>query len=123
MEDMLPYFASILEQDPAPVVICNMSNDIIYMNPAAIENYSDDGGEILIGRCILDCHPPAAAKGITRVVEWFAKSKENNLVHTMHSDRRDVYMIALRDTDGNLIGYYEKHEYRTPDLSSLYAMR
>ena len=24
-------------------------------------------------------------------------------------------MIALRDEDGTLIGYYEKHEYRTPE--------
>ena len=31
-------------------------------------------------------------------------------------------MIALRDAEGNLIGYYEKHEYRNREQGALYAM-
>ena len=122
MEDLSPYFRSVLEQDEAPVVICNLNNDIIYMNPAAIERYADDSGEKLIGRCLFDCHGRAAVEHIVKVVEWFQKSPENNLVHTMHSDKRDVYMVALRDADGRLIGYYEKHESRVPDDRPAYAM-
>ena len=122
MEDLSPYFRSVLEQDEAPVVICNLNNDIIYMNPAAIERYADDSGEKLIGRCIFDCHGRAAVEHIVKVVEWFQKSPENNIVHTMHSDKRDVYMVALRDADGRLIGYYEKHESRVPDDRPAYAM-
>ena len=120
--DMLPFFRSILEQDPSPIVVCDISNDIIYMNPAAIEHYNQDGGKILLGRCVYDCHPPMAVKAIVKVVEWFSKSPENNIVHTMHSDTRDVYMVALRDEDGRLIGYYEKHDSRIPDTSPTYAM-
>ena len=30
---------------------------------------------------------------------------------TVH--HKDVYMVALRDGSGRLIGYYEKHEDRT----------
>ena len=29
-------------------------------------------------------------------------------------------MVALRDENGELIGYYEKHEYRTPETMKLY---
>ena len=29
---------------------------------------------------------------------------------------------ALRDADGTLIGYYEKHEYRSPETMKLYDM-
>ena len=29
-------------------------------------------------------------------------------------------MVALRDTDGALIGYYEKHEYRNRETAKLY---
>ena len=36
--------------------------------------------------------------------------------------RQDVYMVALRDADGTLIGYYEKHEYRSPETMKLYDM-
>ena len=31
------YFKSIIEQDRCAVVICNLENEIIYMNPTAIE--------------------------------------------------------------------------------------
>ena len=33
---------------------------------------------------------------------------------------KDVYMIALRNYRGELIGYYEKHEYRTPETEKPY---
>ena len=31
-------------------------------------------------------------------------------------------MVALRNDQGTLIGYYEKHEYRTRDMAGLYQM-
>ena len=33
------YFKSIIEQDQAPVVICDTEHTVIYMNPAAVERY------------------------------------------------------------------------------------
>ena len=36
---MLAFFKSILEQDAAPVVICDLNSVILYMNPAAIDTY------------------------------------------------------------------------------------
>lgn len=38
------------------MVICNLEHEIIYMNPAAIENYSKRDGEKLIGQKLMDCH-------------------------------------------------------------------
>ena len=37
-------------------------------------------------------------------------------IHTFYNEKqaKDVYMVALRDEDGALIGY-EKHEYRARD--------
>jgi hypothetical protein len=32
-------------------------------------------------------------------------------------------MIALRDGKGNLIGYYEKHEYRNRDITPFYDFK
>lgn len=31
-----------------------------------------------------------------------------------------VYMVALRDDNGALIGYYEKHEYRNRETTGFY---
>ena len=122
--DMLPFFSSIIGQDPMPVVICGIDHRILYMNPAAIEHYSDRGGKNLIGLIIFDCHRPETAKIIKEVVEWFAQNEKNNIVHTFFSEtmQRDVYMVALRDEEGRLIGYYEKHESRKRDPSAFYNM-
>lgn len=116
------YFKSIIEQDRCAVVICNLENEIIYMNPTAIARYQKRGGAALIGKSLLDCHNPNSAKMIKKVVLWFAKSKENNIVYTSYNEKenKDIYMVALRDEDGTLIGYYEKHEYRNAETAKLY---
>lgn len=31
-------------------------------------------------------------------------------------------MVALRDEEGTLIGYYEKHEYRNHETAKLYNL-
>ena len=33
---------------------------------------------------------------------------------------KDVYMVVLRDDTGELIGYYEKHEYRNREMMERY---
>lgn len=33
---------------------------------------------------------------------------------------KDVYMVAIRDNDGELIAYYEKHEYRDKETMKMY---
>ena len=116
------YFKSIIEQDRCAVVICNLENEIINMNPTAIARYQKWGGAALIGKSLLDCHNPNSSKMIKKVVLWFAKSKENNIVYTSYNEKenKDVYMVALRDEDGTLIGYYEKHEYRNAETAKLY---
>ena len=59
---------------------------------------------------------------IQKAVLWFAESKEHNLIYTFHNEKenKDVYMVALRDEDGTLIGYYEKHEYRNAETMERY---
>ena len=50
--------------------------------------------------------------------------KAINIVYTFHNEKqnKDVYMVALRD-DGELIGYYEKHEYRNAETMEPYDMK
>ncbi len=116
------FFKSVIEQDRNAVVICNLNHEIIYMNPTAIERYAKHGGAELVGKSLLDCHNPQSCQMINRVLGWFGESKENNIVYTYHNEKenKDVYMVALRDDDGALIGYYEKHEYRNAETAKLY---
>ena len=117
------FYKSIVDQDRASVVICNLKHEIIYMNPAAVISYAKRGGDKLIGRSLLDCHNPESRDKIQQVVEWFAANESHNIVYTFHNEKqnKDVYMVALRD-EGKLIGYYEKHEYRNVETMKLYDL-
>lgn len=120
--ELTAFFKSVLEQDTAPVVLCDLEDTIIYLNPAAAHAYQSYGGAALLGRSLLDCHPAEACAQIHKVVEWFAASADHNIIYTYKNtqENKDVYMVALRDDEKNLIGYYEKHEYRTTESRALY---
>ncbi len=113
-------FKSVLEQDKAPIVVCDMQSTVVYMNPSAIARYHRD----LTGENLKNCHPADANEKIDRVLAWFEKSREHNIVYTYRNDaeNKDVYMVALRDEDGTLIGYYEKHEFRNRETAKLYDL-
>ena len=113
-----PFFKSILEQDKAPVVVCDTQSTVIYMNPSAIARYKRD----LTGKNLRDCHTAVSNEKIDRVLEWFGKCRENNIVYISRNEKenKDVYMVALRSDDGALIGYYEKHECRNRETAKLY---
>lgn len=90
-------FQSVIDQDRAGVVICNLEHEIVYMNPASREM-------------------------IDKVIHWFMESEKNNMIYTFHNEKqnKDVYMVALRDSEQKLIGYYEKHEYRDRETAKRY---
>lgn len=116
------FFKSVLESDSAPVVICDLNHTIVYLNPAARARYQKHGE--LRGASIFDCHNADSCEKIRRVVEWFGADKSHNKVYTFRNDKeqKDVYMIALRDESGELIGYYEKHEYRASETMEKYKL-
>lgn len=118
------YFKSIVEQDRCAVVVCDTKHEIIYMNPAAKKRYEKSGGGALVGGSLLDCHGPKSNEMIEKVLEWFGACEDNNLVYTSFNEKenKDVYMVALRDEDKKLIGYYEKHEYRNAETMKMYDL-
>lgn len=120
--ELTSYFKSVIEQDVCAVVICNLEHEIIYMNPEAKRRYAKRGGEALLGKSLFACHNHESQEKIRRVVAWFAESREHNRMFTYHNpkENKDVYMIALRAEDGNLIGYYEKHEFRDAEAGEPY---
>ena len=114
------FLKSVIDSDTAPVVICDLNHTVVYMNPASVARYHTD----LTGKSIKACHNAKSNEKIDEVVAWFAQSKDNNVVSTSRNDKenKDVYMVALRNDNGELIGYYEKHEYRNRETSPLYKM-
>lgn len=120
--ELTQFFKSLVDEDKSAVVICNLNHAIIYMNPAACERYSKRGGAALLGTNLLDCHNSKSNEMIHKVLEWFRLSKANNRIYTSYIEKEnmDVYMVALRDEQGELIGYYEKHEYRNRETQAFY---
>ncbi len=123
LKEYVSFFKSLIDQDRSAVVICNLEHEIIYMNPAAVRSYEKRGGDKLMGRNLLECHNPESVEKIKKVVDWFARSEEHNIVYTFHDEKQNKvgYMVALRE-NGKLIGYYEKHEYRNPESMKFYDM-
>lgn len=120
--DLNEIYKSVLEADRADVVICDLDHRIIYMNPAAVKSHEKRGGEALLGRSLLDCHNEKSCEMIIKVVDWFKASPDNNLIYTSYNPKqnKDVYMVALRNEAGDLIAYYEKHEYRNRESMKMY---
>ena len=115
------YFKSLIDIDDTTIIICDLNHTIIYMNKFATDLYAKRNMNLL-GSNLLKCHNEDSNEKILKVVEWFKKDVNNNFVHTFFNEKqnKDVYMVALRDDDGILIGYYEKHEYRNKDLTPFY---
>ena len=124
MIDLNEVYKSVLDADKAAVVICDLDHAIIYMNPAAVSRYEKWGGKNLIGKNLLNCHNDKSREMIRRVLDWFKSSKDNNIVYTSYNEKenKDVYMVALRNESGELIAYYEKHEYRNRETMNMYIM-
>lgn len=114
------YFKSIVDQCEEPVVICDLDFKILYMNKVAIDNYNKD----LIGKNLKDCHNEDSNQKIEEILNWFKKDKKNNKVFTYHSNKsnRDTYVVALRNENEELIGFYERHETRTAETGERYIM-
>lgn len=120
--DLNTFYKSVLEADEQQIVLCDLEHTIIYMNPAAIKRYSKRGGKNLIGKSLLDCHNQKSGILINNVISWFKESIDHNKIYTFYNEKenKDVYMIALRNDNGELIGYYEKHEIRNRETSKMY---
>ncbi len=115
------YFEAVVNADTSPIVICNTEHIIIYMNPTAVKRYEKRGGAALVGKSIFDCHNSHTREIIESVTEKFRTTPDLNKFYTYSKtwdgEDSDVYMVALRNKNGEFIGYYEKHESRIHEKS------
>jgi len=70
-----------LEWLPCAVTVCDKNYTILYMNDTAAKVHSKDGGKALVGKSLMDCHPPKAQEKLKKV---------------MTSGRPNVYTIERR---------------------------
>jgi DUF438 domain-containing protein len=98
--------AALLDSMKDPVLFVDTDHITRYMNQAAIAHYEE--GTALIGRSVLDCHNAESQRVIHEVFAALQAGEDERLI-TDNAEHR-VYMRAVRDPDGKLIGYYERFE-------------
>jgi DUF438 domain-containing protein len=88
------------------VVFVDLNHIIRYVNAPGIKKYAKWGN--ILGKSIFDCHNPDSGKMIR---EMFVRLQngENDILFS-DNERHRVYVRAVRDPKGNMIGYYERFE-------------
>jgi PAS domain-containing protein len=99
--------AAILDSLKDPVLFADTEHVTRYMNQAAIAHYEE--GEALIGRSLLDCHNETSQQ---MMFDIFAAMQAQGLEEQLITDNEEhcIYMRAVRDVDGRVLGYYERYE-------------
>lgn len=100
------FLAAVLDSLKAPVLVADRDHVTRYMNKAAIDHYDD--GETLVGRSLMDCHNERSRAMMVEVLAALDAGEDERLI-TDNAEHR-VYMRAVRDASGAVIGYYERYE-------------
>jgi DUF438 domain-containing protein len=102
-KELLENFLNSLKD---PFVFVDTDHVIRYMNKAAIKTFERGSG--LLGESIFACHNENSNKIISEIFAKMQEGLEEQLI--TDSDRFRVYMRAVRNSSGELLGYYERYE-------------
>jgi len=100
--------AQILDGLVDPVLVADTEHVVIYMNSAAVDHYT--GGETLMGTSLLDCHNERSQEMMVEVLAALRAGEEERLISD--DEKRRIYMRAVRDESGEVVGYYERYEQK-----------
>ena len=99
--------AAILESLKDPLLFADTAHTIRYMNRAATAYYEE--GESLMGRSLLDCHNAQSRAMILEILDAMHHTGLEERLITDNAQHR-IYMRAVRDAEGRVLGYYERYE-------------
>ncbi len=105
--DELNLLKYILNSIKHPVVFVDNDHVIRYINKPAEKHYSGKWGEIR-GKSIFHCHNEQSSETIRNVYSEMLDGLEEKMI--TDSEKHRVYMRAVRDDQGELLGYIERYE-------------
>jgi PAS domain-containing protein len=105
------FLAAILDSLKDPILVADTDHITRYMNRAAVAYYEE--GEALIGRSLLDCHN---AQSQQMMIDILAAMQDEGLEEQLITDdeKHRIFMRAVRDAGGRVLGYYERYEPPAP---------
>lgn len=98
--------AAILDSLKDPVLFADTEHVTRYMNKAAIAHY--EGGTSLLGQSLLDCHNEQSQAMMIEILAAMHQGVDERLI--TDDEKHRVYMRVVRDSDGRVLGYYERYE-------------
>lgn len=102
------------EQLPCAMTVCDKNYTILYMNDKAAEASSKEGGKALIGKNLMDCHPPEAQEKLKKVM---ASGRPNVYTTEKRGVKKLVYQCHWRRR-GRVAGLVEFSLELPSDMSN-----
>jgi transcriptional regulator with PAS, ATPase and Fis domain len=78
------------ENIPVAVTVCNREGIIVYMNQRSTETFAGSGGEELLGKSLVDCHPEPAR---TRLLYLLKKGESNCYTIEKNGKQKMIYQV------------------------------
>ena len=100
------FYQSLLHSINDPILFADTNHIVQYMNKAAIAHYSK--GEELLKTNLLECHNEESQKMMIEIVAEMRNGLEEKLI--TDNEKYRIFMRAVRDGKGKLIGYFERYE-------------
>ena len=103
----IPIASALLDSLKDPFLFADTGHVIRHMNKAAVAHYKE--GAALLGRSLLDCHNEKSREQIREIAAAMqAGDVEERLI--TDNEKQRIFMRAVRDDAGRLLGYYERYE-------------
>jgi len=92
-----------IKEFPAAITVCNQEGIILEMNDQSIKTFLNDGGEKLIGKNLLDCHPEPARSKLIKMIET-----QNKNIYTIEKNgiKKLIYQCPWY-REGKYCGFVE----------------
>ncbi len=107
--DLLNAFMDSLKD---PFLFVDTNHIIRYLNKTARNHFKE--GDDLLNRSLLDCHNEHSRRIIIENLEAFKNGEDERLIH--NTEKKRLFMRAVRDDNGQLLGYYERYEPPQPGI-------
>lgn len=100
------FLLSLLNSVKDPILFADTNHIVQYMNKAGIEYYEE--GEDLLKSNLLKCHNEESQKMMVEILAEMETGLEEKMI--TDNEKYRIFMRAVRDEKGNLLGYFERYE-------------
>jgi len=100
------FYISLLNSIKDPILFADTDHIVQYMNNEGKEYYEE--GENLLRSDLLECHNEESQKIMIEILAELEMGLQEKMITDNKKYR--IFMRAVRDKKGNLLGYFERYE-------------